>query len=255
MRMHRLLPLALLVASALAAPSVAPAQGGPAGVQIVAREEGTGAPIPGAQVTVNGVGTVAVSDSMGRAHGVVVRTGVRLVRVQRVGYLPESFTVEFRPGEAVEAEVEMQRAPIELDGLTVTELMPSASLRNAGFYQRRKQGFGRFVDREELYRRKDSYLSSLMRTIPGVTVQYCSATACGQRGYRLLASGSNGSMRLECPMRIFLDGMQVQNQDIDQLNVRALEGVEVYPREGGMPVQYAGTGSACGVVLLWTRGI
>ncbi|MEW5929467.1 MAG: TonB-dependent receptor [Gemmatimonadota bacterium] len=255
MRMLRLLPLALLVASALAAPSRASAQGGPAAVQVVAREEGSGLPIAGAQVTVNGVGTVAVSDSMGRAHGAVARTGPRLVRVQRVGYLPESFTVEFRPGEAVEAEVDMQRAPVELAGLTVRGLMPSTTLRTTGFYDRRQQGFGSFVDSEELYRRKDSYLSSLMRTIPGVTVQYCTDPLCAQRGYRLVAGGSTGSMRTQCVMRIFLDGMQVQNEDIDQLNVRSLEGVEVYLREGGMPVQFAGTGSACGVVLLWTRAI
>jgi hypothetical protein len=255
MRMLRLLPLALLAGLAPAAPSAAVAQDGPAAVQIIAREQGTGLPIPGAQVMVNGVGTVAVSDSMGRAHGMVVRTGVRLVQVQRVGYLPESFTAEFRPGEAVEAEVDMQRAPVELEGLTVRGLMPSTTLRSVGFYDRRKVGFGRFVDSEELYRRKDSYLSSLMRTIPGVNVIACGPPACISGGYRLMASGGASSMAPSCPMRIFLDGMQVRNEDIDQLNVRALEGVEVYPRQAGIPAQYAGTGSSCGVVLLWTRGI
>lgn len=255
MRMLRLLPLALIAGSLLATPSRGAAQDGPAAVQVVAREEGTGAPVPGAQVTVSGVGTVAVSDSMGRAHGIVVRSGVRLVQVQRVGYLPESFAAEFRPGEAVEAEVEMQRAPLELEGLTVRALMPSTALRNVGFYDRRKVGFGRFVDSEELYRRKDSYLSSLMRSIPGVSVVQCGPPACISGGFRVMASGGAPSMGMTCPMRIFLDGMQVRNEDIDQLSVRALEGVEVYPRQAGIPARFAGTGSACGVVLLWTRGI
>lgn len=255
MRMQRLLPLALLVAAALAAPSRAAAQRGPAAVQIIAREQGTGLAIPGAQVTVSGVGTVAVSDSLGRAHGMVARTGLRLVRVLRVGYLPESFTVEFRPGEAVEAEVSMQRAPIELDGLTVRGLMPSTTLRNVGFYDRRKVGFGRFVDSDQLYRRKDSYLSSLMRSIPGVNVIHCGPPTCMFRGYRVMASGGASSLGLTCPMRIFLDGVQVRNEDIDAMSVRALEGVEVYPRGAGIPARFAGTGSACGVVLLWTRGI
>lgn len=255
MRILRLLPLMLLGAAMLTSPAAAAAQGGPAGVQVVVREDGTGAPVPGAQVTVNGVGTVAVSDSMGRAHGAVARPGLRLVRVQRVGYLPESFTVEFRPGEAVEAEVDLQRAPIELDGLTVTELMPSTTLRGAGFYERREQGFGRFVDREELYRRKDSHMSSLMRSIPGINVVYCPQGLCANPGYVLLAGASSLSMRADCHMQIYLDGMLVDNQDIDRLNVRALEGVEVYARSAAIPRQFAGTGSACGVVLLWTRGI
>lgn len=249
MRMLRLLPLVLLSFAAGASPSAAAAQDGPAAVQIVAREEGTGAPIPGAQVTVNGVGAVAVSDSMGRAHGIVARTGVRLVQVRRVGYLPASFAVEFRPGEAVEAEVEMQRAPLELEGLTVTGLMPSRALRDVGFYGRRKLGFGRFVDAEEIDRRKDSHLSSLMRSIPGLDVQYCARPACMEAGYVLVAASNVSG----CRMRIFLDGMLVKNEDIDRVSVRALEGVEVYPRNAGVPPQYGGTGSNCGVVLLWSR--
>jgi hypothetical protein len=254
MRMLRLLPLVLFSFAAVASPSAAAAQSGPAAVQIIAREEGTGAPIPGAQVTVNGVGSVAVSDSMGRAHGLVVRTGVRLVQVRRVGYLPESFTVEFRPGEAVAAEVEMQRAPLELEGLTVTGLMPSRALRNVGFYGRRKQGFGRFVDAEEIYRRKDSYLSSLMRSIPGVNVMYCNGLPeCMDRGYMLVANGGALSMNSSCKIQLYLDGVRVANEDIDRLSVRALEGVEAYPRSAGVPPQFAGTGSACGVVLLWSR--
>jgi hypothetical protein len=190
---------------------------------------------------------------MGRAHGLVARTGVRLVQVRRVGYLPESFTVEFRPGEAVAAEVEMQRAPLELEGLTVTGLMPSRALRDVGFYGRRKQGFGHFVDAEEIYRRKDSYLSSLIRSIPGVNVQYCPRSVCMDAGYVVVAAGSSLSMNSGCRMRIFLDGMLVKNEDIDRMSVRALEGVEAYPRNAGVPPQYAGTGSACGVLLLWTR--
>jgi hypothetical protein len=253
MRMLRLLPLVLLSFATLASPSAAAAQSGPAAVQIIAREVGSGVPIPGAQVTVNGVGSVAVSDSLGRAHGIVVRTGVRLVQVRRVGYLPESFTVEFRPGEAVEAEVDLERAPLELEGLTVTGLMPSRTLRDAGFYGRRKAGFGRFVDAEEIYRRKDSYLSSLIRSIPGVHVQYCPRPVCMDAGYVVVAAASNLSMNSGCRMKIFLDGILVKNEDIDRMSVRALEGVEAYPRNAGVPPQYAGTDSACGVLLLWSR--
>jgi hypothetical protein len=254
MRMLRLLPLALLSFAAVSSPSAAAAQSGPAAVQIIAREEGTGVPIPGAQVTVNGVGSVAVSDSMGRAHGIVVRTGVRLVQVRRVGYLPESFTAEFRPGEAVEAEVDLQRAPLELEGLTVTGLMPSRALRDVGFYGRRKQGFGHFVDAEEIFRRKDSYLSSLIRSIPGVNVVYCEGKPlCLDKGYVLVAGGGALSMNSDCKMQVYLDGMRITNEDIDRLSVRALEGVEAYPRSTGIPPQFAGTGSACGVILLWTR--
>jgi len=253
MRMLRLLPLVLLSFAAVSSPSAAAAQSGPAGVRVVVREVETGQAVPAAQVLVSRVGAVAVSDSTGLAQASVVPAGVRLVRVQRVGYLPESFTVEFRPGETLEAEVDLERAPLELDGLTVTELMPSRSLRNVGFYGRRKTGFGRFVDREEIQRRKDSQLSSLMRSIPGVNVVFCPRTKCDDEGYVLLADATNVSINLQCRMKIYLDGMPVKNEDIDRMSVRSLEGVEAYPRNAGVPPEFGGTGSACGVILLWSR--
>lgn len=254
MHTPRLLPLVLLcLAGSLASPSAAAAQAGSAGVTIVAREDGTGRAIHGAQVVVSGVGTVAVSDSAGVAHSSVVPAGSRLVRVQRVGYLPESFAVEFRAGETVEAEVDLLRAPVELEGLTVTEKMPSRYLRDTGFYDRRRSGFGQFVGREEIDARRDGKLSSLMMTLPGVNVVHCPFPRCMQGGYMLVASSTTYSMRNSCRMQIFLDGMRVENENIDRINVHALEGVEVYRRRGGIPVQFAGLDTACGVVLLWSR--
>ena len=251
MRILRLLSLVLL--SALAFHARVAAQGGLAGVHVVAREDGTGAPIRDAQVVVSGAGTVAVSDSAGVARAAVVPPGTRLVRVMRVGYLPESFAVEFRPGETVEAEVDLQRAPLELDGLTVTERMPSRSLRDAGFYERERLGFGRFVGREEIDRRPDGKLSSLMMTIPGVNVMYCQFPACLDPGYFLVASATRLTANSNCRMQLYLDGMRVENQNIDKIRTMNLDGVEVYTRRGGIPVQFAGLDSSCGVVLLWSR--
>lgn len=254
MRILRLLPLALLCcAAALAIPSATAAQGGAAGVRIVAREDGTGVAIPNARVVVSGVGTVAVSDSAGMAHAAVVPAGVRLVRVQRVGYLPESFTVELRPGETVEAEVDLQRAPVELEALTVTERMPSRALYDAGFYDRRKTGFGQFVDREAIDARHDNKLSSLMRTLPGVNLEYCQFPRCRESGYVLVANATRLSANSNCTMQLYLDGVRIENQNIDRVGVQNLDGVEVYRRLGGIPPQFAGTGASCGVVLLWSR--
>lgn len=254
MHILRLFPLVLLCwAVPLASPRGAAAQGGPAGVRVVAREDGTGAAIRDAQVVVSGVGTVAVSDSAGLAQAAVVPAGFRLVRVQRVGYLPESFTVEFRPGETVEAEVDLLRAPLELEGLTVTERMPSRALFDAGFYDRRKSGFGQFVDREAIDARHDSKLSSLMMALPGINVVYCQFPQCMQAGYVLVASGTRLSANSSCTMKIYLDGVRVENQNIDRISAQNLDGVEVYRRLGGIPAQFAGTDASCGVVLLWSR--
>jgi hypothetical protein len=253
MRTLRLLPLLLLHAAALALPSRSPAQGAQAGVHVVAREDGTGVPIRDAQVVISGVGRVALSDSTGVARAAVVPPGVRLVKVMRVGYLPESFPVEFRPGETVEAEVDLQRAPLELEGLTVTERMPSRTLRDAGFYARQRMGFGRFVGREEIDARHDGKLSSLMMTLPGVNVVYCPFPRCLQPGYILIANATRLSAGSDCRMVLYVDGVRVRNEDIDRIIVQNLDGVEVYTRLGGIPVQFAGTDASCGVALFWSR--
>lgn len=36
-------------------------------------------------------------------------------------------------------------------------------------------------------------------------------------------------------------------------DVAALESVEVYLSRAGVPIEYAGSGSECGVVILWSR--
>lgn len=253
MRTLRLFAFAVLSwAVSLALPLAAGAQDGRAGVRIVAREDGTGAPIRDAQVIVSGVGTVAATDSAGAADAAGVPAGVRLVRVQRVGYLPESFTAEFRPGETVEAEVDLLRAPLQLDGLTVTGRMPSRSLRDAGFYDRQRIGFGKFVGREQIDARHDGKLSSLMMTVPGVNVMLCQS-GCTDPGYFLVASGTRLSANSNCRMQLYVDGVRVSNENIDKVSALNLDGVEVYTRLGGIPARFAGTDASCGVVLLWSR--
>ncbi|HEX2188249.1 MAG TPA: hypothetical protein VHG51_05090, partial [Longimicrobiaceae bacterium] len=77
MRLPKLLsPWLILLAAVL--PAAAHAQRA-AGLRVVVREDGTGRAIPGAQVVVGGVGTVAVSDSTGVAHSPSVPLGQRLV--------------------------------------------------------------------------------------------------------------------------------------------------------------------------------
>jgi hypothetical protein len=61
-------------------------------------------------------------------------------------------------------------------------------------------------------------------------------------------------------MAVYLDGIRVWSPgrgastpyDINQHSLVSLEGVEVYTGADA-PAEFAGTGSQCGVVVLWTR--
>ena len=62
-----------------------------------------------------------------------------------------------------------------------------------------------------------------------------------------------------CFPRVVLDGLVI-NRGGDEpagldrmLDPVAIAGVEVFPTSSGVPAQYGGTGSSCGVILIWTR--
>ncbi len=65
-------------------------------------------------------------------------------------------------------------------------------------------------------------------------------------------------MGASCFPAVYLDGIMIGNgrgpaEINDILNPMVVAGIEVYRRTGGMPPQYWGTGSSCGVVLIWLR--
>jgi len=64
----------------------------------------------------------------------------------------------------------------------------------------------------------------------------------------------------ECFMSVYVDGARYYSPemnevppDLDRLNVLTLEAVEIYRSPAEVPVEYNATGSACGLILLWTR--
>ena len=65
---------------------------------------------------------------------------------------------------------------------------------------------------------------------------------------------------ISCPLAVYVDGallgspgMTELPPDIMPVMARELEAVEVYRGPSETPVEYQGTGSGCGVMMLWTR--
>lgn len=248
----RSLLLALVV---VAVPGAALAQRA-AGLRIVARENGSTVPVPGAQVLISGFGTVAVSDTAGVAYSPSVPLGQRLVQVQRFGYQPEYFTVEFRLDETVEAEVDLLRAPIQLERVTVTAERPVRTLQGNGFYTRRQAGIGDFLDRKQIEALRPDRVSTLFRTIPGVQLVYCKYPDCKDPGYYLVASsrGVQTGAGMSCFMHVYVDGVPLGPVTPDRWIPDNIEAVEVYRRAVELPGQfYTQTAAYCGVVAMWTR--
>jgi hypothetical protein len=141
------------------------------------------------------------------------------------------------------------------------------------FEERRKTGLGRFITREMLAQREHSVLTDVLRMTPGLSFVR-RPDKCG--GGFALASGRGGAVDPQawmaceidprirfpfaCYLAIYMDGVRVwvpgqkEPPKIDDIaSIVALEAIEIYRGPSETPIAYQNTGSACGVILLWTR--
>jgi len=178
--------------------------------------------------------------------------GSFFVLTEALGYRPTMDGIlELGEGGSVTVEIYLDPKPIELDSLKVAveRVETYRTLESAGFHERQEIGFGHFITPEELRRRNPRYFFEAFRNIPGIRV-----TGAGFAGTTIefTVASTRGPT---CSPRVFLDGIQVNVElglegvvDIDQI-----AGIEVYSRPSQVPLQWSGSDSTCGVLLMWTR--
>ena len=153
----------------------------------------------------------------------------------------------FELGEDGELTVDF-RIPVEaltLDGLLVQadRISQLPALVRNGFSRRMQQGVGRFITPEEIENSSATRTSDLFLGMVGVRVI----------GNRVLVR----AIQEHCSPQIYLDGLSL-NTDADLpvdviVPLETLAAAEVYRRAAEVPLQYGGTGAACGVILFWTK--
>lgn len=221
-------------------------------------------PLVGAQLRVAGASTSARSDSAGVARLVRVPGGQHVVEVRRVGYEPATLEVTLSGADTLDLAVALERAPRQLDTVTVTERAPVAGLE--AFEARRARGLGQFLTPDLLDaeggRELGDVLASRLRGVRVVTgrdgvSRYVVSPRV--RGAGALLGGSTEDQRRTsgrlppgaCVMHVYLDGVFVSDYDVSFIDTRSVAAVEAYG--AAAPAQYRRAGSDCGVVLLWTR--
>jgi len=112
----------------------------------------------------------------------------------------------------------------------------------AGFYERKRTGWGRFYTYAELERRASHSLRTLLMDA-GVTV-WCGTFTC----YPVRLGGT----RL-CVLSLYLDGMRLQPDDFELFRTDDLAGVEVYRHDLDVPFQFRRGFGDCGAVVMWSR--
>jgi hypothetical protein len=237
----------------VAAVARANARNAPRSLLLVKVLDEKGAPIQGAYVTVGGVEHGESTDRNGEAKLAAIPQGNRLVEVKRQGYAYRRVAADFMGGDTVRKEVAMTPAPIELEGIVVTTWGRSMALVRNGFYDRQRRGFGAFMTRQRLDELRPYRTSEAFRYMRGFMVVPMGSTdvVVGSRG---------GGMRGGCLPAVYIDGMLMfvmnARDEADAINMVSpddIEAIEAFQGAASIPAQYNPTGSACGVILIWTR--
>jgi len=221
------------------------------GIVGVVTDQASGRPVPEVVVNVDGIGRVANTDEDGRFSLSELIPGRHDVVFTHLGYRQRMVSIELEAAHVVKLHVEMAVDAIALDPIEVTVDRLDRNLQGVGFYQREEDGWGDFLDREDLEYWNPVLLTSALTRFPGVTT--VPDPRMPSRGF--LALRRHGT---NCIPTVYLDGVRIGGDrgpaGIDDIvNPGVVAGVEVYRNTAGIPPQYWGTDSSCGVVLIWLR--
>lgn len=230
------------------------------------REDSTGRPLPGVEVVVAGSVQRATTDKSGRYVLSLLPAGRRMVLFRSVGYRPSQEWVVLGDADTVWVNPMMVRMTVRLDSIVVTA-RPDAprGLGLEAFEERRRLGFGRFLDSTTLRRNEHFPLVDMLGRMQGIGF----SRLPGEKGWIVAVSQRrSGPMGEPCYMGVVLDGVTLYASvapglggtsagrsppDLKMFDVASMEAVELYRSAAEVPLEFGGAGAGCGVLVLWTR--
>jgi len=210
------------------------------------RDATSGDPVPEARVWLMTGGAARArivwsgfTDRNGGWSSTPLPVGAMDLHVEAFGYRNAAGPMEPSQGAETFVSIDLFPAPLKMEPLVVVSHRQSR-LETSGFNQRRRQGQGFSITREEFESWHPARPSDVFRLLPGVSVQP------GQRG-------GSGELRYRgCSPDLVLDGVPLVGATAvdDILTVMDIEAIEV---QSGVLFPSRGMGSACGTVMIWTR--
>jgi hypothetical protein len=204
----------------------------------------SGRPLAGVMVAVAGTGAFQVTDSTGAFALASLPPGRRTLRLSYGDRVSDDYDVVLQRGRTVDLAIllDVGGGAIDLAPIVVEATSAAYGLTLAGFYARRTKGFGHFVTGADIERRHPDRLSAML--VGTGIVMRCVRSVCYPTR---VASGRR------CAVSVFMDGMKVEQYDIDAIPPDDVLGVEVYRQGADTPVEFSRWSAACGAVLIWTK--
>lgn len=217
------------------------------GASIVGRvRDSTGAPVPGVEVGVSGAAIRVRSDGAGAFRLAGLLSGPATLIARRLGY--EEYSTQLRLGDGQVSTVVIILVPTaaRVEGVEVKAPRTASDSRLAGFRARSKSNLGYYVTRERIDRANSTFLSDMLREIPGVRIG-----PIRNQGRSIRLRGAT------CAPLVFVDGSPATagEFDLDIIDLQSVEGIEVYSGSSSIPPEFAGPRDLdrCGVIAIWSR--
>jgi hypothetical protein len=248
---------------ALAAPGMLAAQGTVTGT---VREDGSNRPLAGVEVLLEGSKKATQTNEAGQFTLTDLPTGNKVVLFRSIGFRPSRVRVIVKKNEIVTADAVLVSEGVRLDPLVVTGRpdAPRAIGGRESFEERRRLGFGKFMDSTELRRAGGVRVSDVLTRL-GVSMY----EVRGDAGLQLLATSSRRSGHstdVPCYMSVIYDGVTlykaVSTGGIPpfpppdfrkEFELNNIESIEVYRGAGEVPLEFGGPAASCGVIVLWSK--
>ena len=210
----------------------------------------------------------ALSDTAGLFF-IEVDPGIYSVIVNRLGYEPMYITeVALTDPSIVPLEIRLSPDAISLPGLVVEGERRERYLTVNGFYDRKKMGFGHFIEVEHLRRLQAVKPSDFIRRFPGVKIT-------GGQVHSRRTAWIDGTLE-PCMLQILVDGIYRGINMDEVLTVQEIDAIEVYHGLSNYPAQWQALAlggylgmegklvttdrqrvarfyRTCGLVVVWTK--
>lgn len=205
-------------------------------------------PLPGAVVRLVERNDQTVTNSHGYFSFGKKPFGIYMLDVKMIGYEEREAPVRVAGNFTQNAEIDLARRSVELEGLKVTVRPRYQRFDLDGLVRRMSLGAGSFITRDVLERRPHARITDLLRSTPGVNVY-----VHRDRSYTLEVRGRS------CKPDVFIDGIYYMESD-NALDIPAaadLEAVEIYEGAAQIPGIYLRVNlnrpPPCAVIAAWTR--
>jgi len=248
----------------------APSAPGSLGGSVVT--EVTERPLMNAEVTIAKLGLSARTDSAGNFSLTGIPAGEYAVAIRLAGFESVFTTLTFAAAQKIEADFLLKDRVIQFAPKSeLQRLGMNPDLGKNTFDERRSTGLGKYIGADGYIVSDAVATSDLIRE----KLPLLHANAIGRAQQALAsreprnanapfvrgdASDVKAGAKLDCYVQVFLNATLVYRPtpdqklfDVNSIPARLLLSVEYYAAND-TPAKYAGVGSHCGTLLVWTRG-